>query len=85
MSTDLYSVLGVSRTATDEEIRAAYRKLAKANHPDLNPGSKDAEHRFKEISAAYAIVGDAEKRKRYDCQQHTSCPVPVAHDMSGNL
>ena len=66
MSTDLYSVLGVSRTATDEEIRAAYRKLAKANHPDLNPGSKDAEHRFKEISAAYAIVGDAEKRKRYD-------------------
>ncbi len=64
MST-LYDVLGVPKTASDEEIRAAYRKLVKANHPDLNPGNKHAEGRFKEISAAYAIVGDTEKRKRY--------------------
>lgn len=61
-----YDVLGVSKTASDDDIRAAYRKLAKANHPDLNPGNKDAEQRFKEISAAYAIIGDADKRKRYD-------------------
>lgn len=61
-----YDVLGVPKTATDDEIRAAYRKLAKANHPDLNPGNKEAEHRFKEIAAAYAIIGDAAKRKRYD-------------------
>lgn len=64
--TNPYDVLGLPKTASEEELRAAYRKLAKANHPDLNPGNKDAEGRFKEISAAYAIVGDAEKRKRYD-------------------
>lgn len=61
-----YDVLGVPKTASDDVIRAAYRKLAKANHPDLNPGNKEAEARFKDISAAYAIVGDADKRKRYD-------------------
>jgi DnaJ-class molecular chaperone len=63
---DLYATLGVAKTATDDEIRAAYRKLAKASHPDLHPGNKEAEQRFKEISAAYAILGDAEKRRRYD-------------------
>ena len=63
---DPYEVLGVSKTATEDDIRAAYRKLAKANHPDLNPGNKAAESRFKDVSAAYAIIGDAEKRKRYD-------------------
>jgi DnaJ-class molecular chaperone len=61
-----YDVLGVQKSASDEEIRSAYRKLAKANHPDLNPGNKDAEHRFKDIAAANAIIGDAEKRKRFD-------------------
>jgi DnaJ-class molecular chaperone len=66
MSRDLYDVLGVAKAATEQEIRSAYRNLAKANHPDLNPGNKDAERRFKEISAAYAIIGDADKRKRYD-------------------
>ncbi len=64
-----YDVLGVSKSASDDDIRAAYRKLVKANHPDLNPGDKDAERRFKEISAAYAIIGDADKRKRFDAAE----------------
>ena len=63
---DLYKVLGVARDASDEEIRKAYRKLAKENHPDLNPANPSAERRFKEVAAAYAILGDPEKRKRYD-------------------
>ncbi len=66
MDTELYNVLGVSRTASDDEIRQAYRKLAKENHPDLHPGDKKAEDKFKQISAAFAILGDPDKRKRYD-------------------
>ena len=60
---DYYKVLGVVPTASDKEITRAYRKLAKEHHPDANPGS---EERFKEISAAYDVLGDAEKRKEYD-------------------
>src|SRR5579884_4057146 len=60
---DYYKVLGVSATATDKEITRAYRKLAKQYHPDANPGS---EERFKEISAAYDVLGDPDKRKEYD-------------------
>src|SRR3974390_1391599 len=60
---DYYKVLGVSDTATDKEIGKAYRKLAKQYHPDANPGS---EERFKEISAAYDVLGDESKRKEYD-------------------
>jgi DnaJ-class molecular chaperone len=63
---DPYSVLGVAKTASAEEIRKAYRRLAKRNHPDLHPGDKDAEARFKEISAAHALLSDAAQRKRYD-------------------
>ena len=63
---DPYQVLGVSRTATQEEIRKAYRRLAKKNHPDLHPGDKGAEARFKEIASAYDIVGDEKKRARFD-------------------
>lgn len=63
---DLYSVLGLSRDASQDDIRKAYRRLAKKNHPDLNPGDEEAEKRFKEISAAYNILGDEEKRARYD-------------------
>jgi molecular chaperone DnaJ len=59
---DYYKVLGVVPTATDKEITRAYRKLAKEHHPDTNPGS---EERFKEISAAYDVLGDTEKRKEY--------------------
>jgi molecular chaperone DnaJ len=63
---DYYSVLGVPEGATEKEIARAYRKLAKESHPDANPGNKEAEERFKEISAANDVLGDAEKRKEYD-------------------
>lgn len=63
---DLYEVLGVNRDATDKEIKAAYRRLARKHHPDVNPGSPDAEQRFKELQAAYSVLGDPEKRKQYD-------------------
>lgn len=66
MARSLYDVLGVARGASEEEIRAAYRRLAKRYHPDFNPGDRAAEARFKEISAAYEILGDPEKRARYD-------------------
>ncbi|HWI22179.1 MAG TPA: molecular chaperone DnaJ [Baekduia sp.] len=67
MSTpDLYSVLGVGRKASADEIKKAYRKLARENHPDRNPDDAKAEERFKEISAAYDVLGDPEKRKEYD-------------------
>jgi DnaJ-class molecular chaperone len=65
-SRDPYEVLGVSKTASQKDIQSAYRKLAKKLHPDLNPGDKEAERKFKELSAANAILSDAEKRKRYD-------------------
>jgi len=63
---DPYTILGVAKTATDDEIRKAYKALAKKNHPDLHPGDKDAEARFKDISAAYSFLGDKEKRRAYD-------------------
>jgi DnaJ-class molecular chaperone len=63
---DLYTILGVSRNATETEIRSAYRKLAKQHHPDLNPGKKSAEEKFKAIASAYAILSDAEQRARFD-------------------
>jgi DnaJ-class molecular chaperone len=63
---DPYEILGVARTATEDEIRSAYRKLAKQHHPDLNPGKPEAEGRFKEVSVAYGLLGDAEKRARFD-------------------
>jgi DnaJ-class molecular chaperone len=63
---DPYDVLGVARDASQDEIRKAYRKAAKETHPDLNPGKPEAEQRFKKINAAYDIIGDADKRKRYD-------------------
>lgn len=66
MSKPLYTVLGVPRTASEAEIAKAYRKLAKTCHPDLHPGDRKAEERFKRISGAYDILGDKDKRARYD-------------------
>jgi molecular chaperone DnaJ len=63
---DYYSALGVAKDASEKEITRAYRKLAKQYHPDANPGDQQAEERFKEISAAHDVLGDAEKRKEYD-------------------
>src|SRR6266567_112222 len=63
---DYYSTLGVAKTATDREIKQAYRKLARKHHPDVNPGDKAAEARFKEINEAYEVLGDPPKRKKYD-------------------
>lgn len=67
MADDPYTVLGVPRNATETDIRRAYRKLAKELHPDLNPSNRaSAEERFKKVSAAYGVIGDAEKRRQYD-------------------
>lgn len=66
MAKDLYEVLGVPRTASDKEIRAAYRKLARQHHPDVNPNDKASEARFKEITSAYEVLGEPENRKKYD-------------------
>ena len=67
---DYYEVLGVSRGASEAEIKKAYRKLAKENHPDLHPGDKEAEARFKEVNEAYEVLSDADKKARYDQYGH---------------
>jgi curved DNA-binding protein len=63
---DYYETLGLSRQANDDQIRAAYRKLARKYHPDVNPGNKEAEEKFKEINEAYSVLSDPQKRKQYD-------------------
>ena len=63
---DYYTVLGVPRTASDKDIKTAYRKLARKHHPDVNPGDKTSESLFKEIGEAYSVLSDPEKRKKYD-------------------
>jgi DnaJ-class molecular chaperone len=84
---DPYQILGVPKDASEEALRAAYRKLAKRHHPDLNPGKAEAAERFKEINAAYEIVSDPVKRGRYDrgeidAEGHEKPPEqPFYHDM----
>src|SRR3981081_1538719 len=63
---DYYGTLGVTKSSTEKEIKQAFRKLARKHHPDVNPGDKTAESRFKEINEAYEVLGDAPKRKKYD-------------------
>ena len=66
MAADPYTVLGIKKDASQDDIQKAYRRLAKKLHPDLNPGNKRAEEQFKEVSAAYDLLGDADKRARFD-------------------
>src|SRR3954449_2929283 len=67
---DYYDVLGVPRSASEKDIRQAYRKLARQYHPDLNPNDKQAETKFKEIGQAYEVLSDADKREQYDRWGH---------------
>ena len=63
---DYYKILGVSRSATEKEIKQAYRRLARKYHPDVNPGDTSAEARFKEMNEAHDVLSDQEKRRKYD-------------------
>ena len=63
---DYYNILGLSKTATEKEIKAAYRSLARQFHPDVNPGDKSAEEKFKDVGEAYEVLSDADKRAKYD-------------------
>lgn len=71
MPKDYYEVLGVSRTASQEEIKKAYRKMARQYHPDLNPGDKSAEEKFKQVVTAYETLSDPKLRKEYDGKGRT--------------
>ena len=77
MNKDLYSILGVNKTASENEIKSAYRKLARKYHPDLNKDNPSAADKFKEISCAYDILGDSEKRKKYDNKEIDSDGKPT--------
>ena len=74
---DYYEILGVARTATDSQIKTAYRKLAMECHPDRNPGDHAAEEKFKEAAEAYAILSDSDKRSKYDRFGHAGVSSPA--------
>ena len=79
---DLYQVLGISKTASQSEIKSAYRKLAVKYHPDKNPGDKAAEEKFKQITAAYDVLSDETKRRQYD--SYGSYATSDAYGTQGN-
>jgi DnaJ-class molecular chaperone len=82
---DYYAVLGVPRTATEKEIKTAYRKLARKHHPDVNPGDKQSETLFKEIGEAYSVLSDADKRKKYDRWGHDWEKIDQAQAAGANF
>lgn len=82
---DYYEVLGVSRSATPEEIKSAYRKLAIKYHPDKNPGNKEAEEKFKEAAEAYSVLSDSDKKARYDQFGHAGLGGQPGPDFSGGF
>lgn len=82
---DYYAVLGVPRTASDKDIKTAYRKLARKHHPDVNPGDKKAEDLFKEIGEAYSVLSDAEKRRKYDRWGHDWEKIDQARAAGANF
>src|SRR3989304_1193650 len=71
---DYYAILGVGRDGSEDDLKKAYRRLALRYHPDRNPGDKKAEEKFKEISEAYQVLSDPEKRAQYDRYGHAACP-----------
>src|SRR6266852_1476700 len=81
---DYYTVLGVARTATEKDIKSAYRKLARKHHPDVNPGDTKSESLFKEIGEAYSVLSDADKRKKYDRWGHDWEKIDQAHAAGAN-
>lgn len=81
---DYYQILGVSRAASESEIRSAYRRLALKHHPDRNSGSKLAEEKFKEINEAYQVLSNTEKRAGYDALRHEAAPARESHQRPGN-
>lgn len=85
-SMDYYGVLEVSGNAAEAEIKAAYRQLSKKYHPDANPGNEAAEKRFREISEAYAVLGDCDKRKTYDaeCEKKRKGTEKAGRNKTGN-
>ena len=82
---DYYTVLGVSRSATEKDIKTAYRKLARKHHPDVNPGDKKSESLFKEIGEAYSVLSDADKRKKYDRWGHDWEKIEQAQAAGANF